>query len=319
MSKILVTGGAGFYGSHVVDRLIGQNHKVVIIDDLSSGYKENINPLAILEEGSICDKMFVEEVFHKHGPFDKIYHLAAAVDLRASLIYPDKDAQINIIGSLNVIQTALMNSGTHEHLVQFAFVSTGGAIYSSKVGLPWSVKSNTNPKSPYGIHKLCVENYLRILGTKKKYFDYRIFRPGNLFGPRQSGSKECGVIAIFFNHILQGIPLKIYGDGTTTRDFIFILDAVDYLVQNFDDLSFNNNKIYNIGSGKEISINKIIECLQSMDLKFNIEHHKAIPGELKRTSLYSTVNNSWTRWAPDVDFQSGLKKTWAWHLEQENK
>lgn len=316
MSKILCTGGAGFFGSWVVDRLIGQDKNVVIIDDLSSGFKENINPLAIFEEGSICDKMFVEEVFHKHGPFDKIFHCAAQVSLRHSLINPQKDAEINILGSINIIQAALMNSGIHKHLVEFAFVSTGGAIYSSKAGLPWDVKSPVGPKSCYGHTKLCVEGYLRILGGKNKYFDYRIFRPGNLYGPKQSGSKECGVIAIFFDSILQGKPLQVYGDGSTTRDFVFISDATDYLVQDFSELDYNLYNIYNIGSGKEVSINTIIKYLREMGLRFEVEYHKAIPGELKRTCLVSTVKNRWTTWKPDVEFKNGLEKTWQYHLDQ---
>jgi len=222
--KILVTGGAGFIGSHLVDRLIKEGHKVVIIDNLSTGKKENLNPRAKFYQLDICSPK-ISEVFKKEKP-KAVFHLAAQIDLRKSVNDPVFDANINILGSLNLIQNFLQNLKFKIQNSKFIFSSTGGAMYGNADIIPTPENYSARPISPYGIAKLSIEYYL--------YYYQKVFglnfislRYGNVYGPRQDSKGEAGVVAIFCDKILTGATSIINGNGRQTRDYVYVDDVVE--------------------------------------------------------------------------------------------
>lgn len=290
----LVTGGAGFIGSHLVDKLIELGHTVVVIDNLSTGNIKNINPKAKFYRIDITDDL--NEIFKKEQ-FEYVYHLAAQINLRSSITDPKHDANINIIGSLNVIENC-----RRYKVKSVIFSSTGGAIYDSTSELPWVESSPLNPTSPYGLAKLTVEKYLELY--KKIYgLNYHIMRYANVYGPRQNSAGEAGVIAIFIVRILQGKDLVVNGNGEQTRDFIFIDDLVKRHISCLDNDS--NGIIQNIGTGIEVSINRIIEILlEKMNSKVRVLYNPAITGELLRSCLlYTELSTS---------IEDGIEKTIEW-------
>ena len=300
MSRILCTGGAGFIGSHLVDKLISLNHDVSIIDNLSSGNKDNINEKAHFHECDINDVDGLRAVFEKERP-EFIFHLAAQINLRESFNNPAVDAQTNIVGSLNLIQLA-----KEYKLKKFIFTSTGGAIYDVSKALPWSEKMPANPKSPYGLAKLTVEKYLDL-----SELNHICFRLANVYGPRQNSKGEAGVVSIFIDKALAGENLTIFGDGTQTRDFIYVSDVVSNLILGLDhDL----NNIVNIGTQKETDINTVAQfILEELGLlnKVKINYEPAIPGELKRSCIYPfelLVKRLWYK-HKDIKIRDGIRQT----------
>ena len=207
MAKILVTGGAGFIGSNLVDALIAGGHEVSVIDNFMTGNKKNVNSKAKLIVKDIRDDL--NNLFSE-GKFDYVYHLAAQANVRKSLENPVEDAKINIIGSLNLIDNCVKYN-----VKKFIFSSTGGAIYSKTARVPCNEESEIKPESPYGLAKWTVENYLRIMKDTKK-LNYCILRYSNVYGPRQDAKGEAGVVSIFIDKLLKNEQLVVFGDGEQT-------------------------------------------------------------------------------------------------------
>jgi len=221
MSKILVTGGAGFIGSTLVDKLINEGHEVLVLDSLVSGKRDYVNPKAKLYETDICSPE-VAEIFNMEKP-EIVYHLAAQIDVRISLNDPVFDNKINAVGSLNILENCHKNN-----VKKFIFVSTGGAIYGEAEEIPTTEKAPTYPLSPYGIHKLTTEKYCKFY-NEVHGLDYTILRFANVYGPRQYKGGEAGVVAIFNEHAVSGKTCFIKGDGLQTRDYVYVDDVLNSL------------------------------------------------------------------------------------------
>lgn len=310
--KILVTGGAGFIGSHIVDRLVKEGHKVVIIDNLSTGKKENLNPKAKFYKLDIQSPR-VAEVFKKEKP-EIVFHLAAQIDVRKSVENPLEDAKTNILGSLNIIQNFInVNSrklapSSHK-FVKFIFASTGGAIYGDADIVPTPETYPEFPLSPYGICKLSVEKYLNYY-WKVFGLPYVALRYANVYGPRQNSKGEAGVIAIFLDKMLSGEKPVINGNGRQTRDFVFVKDVVEANI-----LAMKKNKVgvYNIGTSKETDINTIFRKLKTLTgLNVKETHAPAKPGEQKRSCLDWAKAKKELSFEPKYNLDDGLKETVEW-------
>jgi UDP-glucose 4-epimerase len=294
MVKSLVTGGAGFIGSHLVDELIGLGHEVTVIDNLSNGQEKYVNKKAKFFNKNICEDL--SEIFS--GGFDYVFHLAAQINLRTSLENPKKDAEVNVVGSLNLIKESV-NYGVKK----FVFSSSGGAIYSKDAGLPCDENSKEEPLSPYGLGKLTIEKYLEIF-KKIKGLDYVCLRYSNVYGPRQNHKSEAGVISIFANSALEGKPLNIFGSGENTRDFIYVKDVVNANVK-----AMELTGIYNVSTNDEKSVNEIAEKIKELiSSESEVVHKPEINGELAKSRL-SCDKLGEVGWKPEVDIETGLKQT----------
>jgi len=305
MSKILVTGGAGFIGSHLVDRLIKEGHKIVVVDNLSTGKKENLNKRAKFYKIDICSPK-ISEIFKKEKP-EVVFHLAAQIDVRKSVENPVKDAKINILGSLNILENC-RKFGTKK----FIFASSGGAIYGETNLIPTPETHPARPESPYGLAKLLIEQYLEFY--KKNYgLDYVSLRYSNIYGPRQNSKAEAGVIAIFVDKLLNDKTPTIFGDGSQTRDYLYVEDAVEAALICTGLTRANLIPIFNIGTGKETSVNEIYSLISKMIGK-NIKpiFAQAKAGDLKRSCLDSSKIKKDLGWQPKDDLKEGLKKTIEW-------
>ena len=246
--KILVTGGAGFIASHITDLLIENDHEIVIIDNLSTGQLINLNEKAKFYEQDLSDHEKIKEIFMIEKP-EIIYHLAAQIDVRKSVEDPVKDANINIINALNLLELAVKNNIKH-----FIFSSTGGAIYGDTDDIPTKEGHLEQPISPYGCAKLSIEKYLNYY-NKVHGLKYTCLRYSNVYGPRQNPKGEAGVVSIFFDSMLDGKTPKIFG-GLQTRDFVYVKD-----IARANLLALNDNKsdTYNVATSTEISINELFE------------------------------------------------------------
>ncbi|HPO75183.1 MAG TPA: NAD-dependent epimerase/dehydratase family protein [Candidatus Pacearchaeota archaeon] len=306
--RILVTGGAGFIGSHIVDRLIKEGHKVAIIDNLSTGRKENINPKAKFYKFDIQSQK-VSGIFKKEKP-EIVFHLAAQIDVRKSVEDPIKDAKTNILGSLNIIQNFYCQKPkTKNQKSKIIFSSTGGAIYGDASVIPTPETYSEFPLSPYGICKLSVEKYLNYY-WKVFGLPYIALRYANVYGPRQNSKGEAGVIAIFIDKMLSGETPVINGDGKQTRDFVFVKDVVE---ANILAMKKNRVGVYNIGTAKETNINIIFRKLKKLTNSNAKETHvPEKPGEQKRSCLNWQKAQQELSWKPKYDLDNGLKETVEW-------
>lgn len=300
--KCLVTGGAGFIGSHLADKLIKKGHKLIIVDNLSTGKKININPKAKFYKIDIQNpKIF--DIFRKEKP-EIVFHYAAQIDLRKSVETPLEDAKINILGSLNILENCRKYS-----VKKIIFASTGGAIYGEANNIPTPEDYPAFPLSPYGIAKLTIEKYLNYY-FKNFNLSYAALRLGNVYGPRQNSKGEAGVIAIFCDKILFEEQSIIYGDGKQTRDFVFVDDVIEANI-----LAIKSKKvgIFNVGTAKETDINTIFWKLKKLT-KSNCKkiHGPAKTGEQKRSCLDYTKAKREFGWQPKYDLDNGFKKTAEW-------
>jgi UDP-glucose 4-epimerase len=307
--KILVTGGAGFIGSHIVDLLISKNHQVAIIDNLSTGKKENINLKAKFYFEDLLNFEKIKEIFQEFNP-EIVYHTAAQIDVRKSVENPIEDAKINILSTLNLLELCKSNNIKH-----FIFSSTGGAIYGETGDILPNEDHKEEPLSPYGIAKLSIDKYLNYY-NKSHGLKYTSLRYTNVYGPRQNPHGEAGVIAIFINNLLSGKNSKIFG-GIQTRDFVFVED-----VANANLLVLNDNKsgIYNIGTSKETDIITIFMKLNKyFNNKFEAEYYEMKKGEPKRSCIDSQKIKNSLGWEPKISLDDGLDKTFAWFIKNHKK
>jgi UDP-glucose 4-epimerase len=302
MSKSLVTGGAGFIGSHLVDLLIEAGHEVVVVDNLSTGSEDNINPLAKLYQMDIRDAK-ISEIFKQEMP-DFVFHFAAQINVRDSVNDPISNAETNILGSLNVIENAVKYN-----VKKFIFASTGGAIYGEAEQIPTAEDYHERPLSPYGINKLSIEKSL-FFYKEVKGLDYAVLRLSNVYGPRQNSRGEAGVVAIFINKILEGGQPTISGDGKQTRDYVFVRDAARAFLLAQGKIE---SEKFNISTGIETDVNMVFDkILEKMEVKLERKYCEARPGEQKRSCLDFSLAKKELGWIPEYDFDRGLSETVDW-------
>jgi len=301
--KVLVTGGAGFIGSHLVETLLSLGHTVLIVDNLSTGKKEYVPTGALFEQIDIIDKEKLAATFKNFTP-DFVFHLAAQKGVRFSVAEPSFDAQINILASLHLLELAITNK-----IKKFVFVSSGGAIYDETDILPFTEYSKPRPLSPYGLAKYTFDLYLDLFKNLRG-LSYASFRLANVYGPRQDPLGEAGVVAVFFNKLLTHNPVRLNGGGEQTRDFIYVKDVVSALILGLEP---EVTGIYNVGTGIETSIKKLLAAQQNIcKVNVNIEIMPAIVGEVMRNALSYTRLNDELNWQPAYNLAKGLLETKLW-------
>jgi UDP-glucose 4-epimerase len=296
--RAVVTGGAGFIGSHVVDALLARGDEVHVLDDLSTGKRTNVPDGATLHEGDIredCDK-----VFGAAKP-DACFHLAAQIDVRVSVDRPHIDAEVNVIGTVRVLEAA------RRHGTKVVFSSTGGAIYGECDG-PAPEDAPRLPLAPYGTSKLAAEEYLamynRLYGSS-----HVSLRFGNVYGPRQDAHGEAGVVSIFMSRLREGETPRIFGDGTQTRDYVYVGDVVDATLAAFG----SHTSVLNVGSGIETSVLDLYERIQrAARIEREPEFAPPRPGELQRSVLDPSRAKQNLDWEAERTLDEGLAATWAW-------
>ncbi len=305
--KILVTGGAGFIGSHVVDRYLAAGHEVWVLDNLITGSRQNLNPRATFVELDIRDGPRIEQLIAAQS-FDVVNHHAAQMDVRRSLEDPLLDATVNILGSLNLIMAAVRH-----RVRKFIYISTGGAVYGEPTELPVTEDAPVNPECQYGISKHTVEHYL-YLYRRLNNLEYTVLRYPNVYGPRQSPKGEAGVIAIFAGQMLAGTAPNIFGDGNQVRDYVFVSDIA---AANELALDRANGEIVNLGSERGLSVLELFAMLQRQTgFVGQPKFIGARPGEIRRVYLSGEKAKQQLGWQPSVPVERGLKEVIAWIRNQ---
>ncbi len=310
MRTLLVTGGAGFIGSHLCDRLLAEGHRVVAVDDLTKGR------IANLAEARTYGQQFtfehvdirsgsVRQVFEHHRP-EVVMHLAAQTSVRAGVENPIHDASVNLLGLLNVLESAVTVGAK-----KVVFASSGGTIYGEPKKLPVkeTARRGAHPGSPYGISKKAAEDYL-VFYKRSRRLDFTALALANVYGPRQDPYGEAGVIAIFAAQMLKGETPLIFGSGEQTRDYVFVEDVVDAFARGADA---GSGSLLNVGTGVETTVNELFRAMAKIS-GFDGEpvHAEARPGELLRSSLDVEQARSTIGWAPWTDLDHGLRSTIAW-------
>lgn len=304
--KVLVTGGAGFIGSHIVDRLIQEGHEVVVVDNLSTGKRRNLNRAARFYKTDI-QGWRLERVFRNERP-NVVMHLAAQMDVRKSVEDPVFDAQVNVLGTLNILQQAVKHG-----VRKVVFSSSGGAIYGEQDVFPAPESHATKPLSPYGLSKLCGEQYLsyyeRVGGIQVVNLRY-----ANVYGPRQDPEGEAGVVAIFIQKLLNNEQPVINGNGRQTRDFVFVEDVVE---ANLAVMGQETAGTYNVGTGVETSINDLFRILAQHTGSICKElHGPAKKGEQARSVIDASKLRHELSWEPKMSLSDGLKRTVEYFRER---
>jgi len=297
--KILVTGGAGFIGSHVVDLFLHRGHEVVVIDNLSTGTRENLAAGVELIEMDISDPE-VDRVFAA-GKFDAVNHHAAQIDVRISVNDPLFDARVNILGSLNLLECCLRHG-----VRKFQFASTGGALYGEQDYFPADEEHPIRPLSPYGIAKFTIERYLYYY-HQVHGLEYTALRYANVYGPRQNPHGEAGVVAIFCDRLITGSEAVINGDGKQTRDYVYVEDVAR---SNLLTLERPLNASLNIGTGIETDVNAIFQVLnRAGDFGAPENHGPAKKGEQQRSVIRWDRAKELLGWKPEMKLEEGLRHT----------
>ena len=301
--RILVTGGAGFIGSNVVDRLVELGHEVAVFDNLSSGRREFVPPAARLVVGDLTDAAAVERCVAEFRP-EIVDHHAAQIDVRRSVDDPVFDARTNVLGAITLLQSC-----TRHGVKKFIYASTGGALYGEGRTLPATEDHPVNPESPYGVSKHTLEHYL-YLWKLLHGLDYTVLRYPNVFGPRQNPHGEAGVNAIFIGLTLEGKRPRIFGTGEQVRDYLYVADVVEANVLALDRAS---GEMLNLGTGVGTSVNDIVREL-NLILGTRIEsiYEAARPGEVQRIYLDASRAARSLGWKPRTSFHDGLVKTVEW-------
>ena len=308
--RALVTGGAGFIGSHVADLLLSEGYQVEIVDNLSSGRRDNVPSGATLHHLDIGSPDAARIV--REGRFDVLCHLAAQIDVRKSVDDPVADARINILGSLNLLE-AVRAGG---HATRVVFSSTGGAIYGDFVPVPSVEDMPKDPESPYGIAKFSAELYQAYYARVHK-LDTVSLRYSNVYGPRQDPHGEAGVVAIFCNRILKGEPLTVFGDGKQTRDYVFAGDVaranLAAATMTLPPARQVDVRSFNIGTSRETSVLELAQTLQrAAGTSVPIQHVPARAGELPRSAVSNQKAMKELGWGPQVNLEDGLRMTFEY-------
>ena len=301
--KILVTGGAGFIGSHIADAFIARGDEVVVLDNLSAGSRENLNSKAEFIEGDITDAALVHRLFREHR-FEIVNHHAAQLDIRKSVADPVFDAQQNILGTLNLLEAAKETGSVK----RFMFASTGGAVYGEQEYFPADEKHPTRPIAPYGVAKRSIELYLHYYQVVHG-MEYVAFRYTNVYGPRQSPHGEAGVVAIFAEKLLNGEQATIHGDGKQTRDYVYVGDVVRAHLLALETLK--GSDIFNISTAKETDVNEIFDVLSKLTTNGEAKpkYGPAKAGEQQRSVCSYDYANRVLGWQPNVSLMDGLSET----------
>ena len=304
--RVLVTGGAGFIGSHVADAYLAAGDSVWVVDNLSSGRRENLPAKADFVELDIRSED-IRNLFREVRP-DVVNHHAAQIDVRVSVLDPGKDASINLQGLLNLTEAAI-EVGTR----RFVYVSSGGVVYGEPEQIPTPESAPKLPMSPYGVTKLTGEHYLYYY-RKVRGLEYVALRYSNVFGPRQDPHGEAGVVAIFCNRLLSGERLTIFGDGEQTRDYVFVRDVVaaNMLASNapMQDGVGLDARAFNVGTGVATSVNLLADTLERVAGRAPGRDHKPErPGEVRQSVLDARVLRS-RGWAPAFSLEEGLRETY---------
>jgi UDP-glucose 4-epimerase len=301
--RAVVTGGAGFIGSTLADALLVRGDEVHVVDDLSSGRRENVSDEASLHVLDVREPLV--DALADVRP-EVVFHLAAQVDVRVSVADPVLDARTNVLGTVNVLELA------RRHDAQVIFASTGGAIYGECDTRPARENDERQPLSPYGTSKLAGEEYLatwnRLHGTR-----HVAVRLGNVYGPRQDPHGEAGVVAIFLSRIASGQPATIFGDGGQTRDYVFVGDVVRAFVAAVGA----GGGVYNVGTGIETSVLELWHaCTEAAGVESQVSHDDPRLGELRRSCLDNELAERELRWRPEMSLHEGLRRTWEWIREE---
>lgn len=312
--RVLVTGGAGFIGSHVAEAYLSRGDSVWIVDDLSSGRRENLPSGAEFVEADVRSPS-LRDLF-RDVRFDLVNHHAAQIDVRRSVDEPAFDAGVNVLGLLNVMEGA-REAGTRRVI----YVSSGGVIYGEPEQIPTPETAPKLPLSPYGVTKLAGEYYLHYYRQVHE-LEYVALRYSNVYGPRQDPHGEAGVIAIFSNRLLEGEPLHIFGDGEQTRDYVYVKDVVsanmkasDLTLASGDGL---DSVAFNVGTGVATSVNRLADALEAVSgRQTGREYRAARPGELRASTLDASLFRS-RGWAPRWVLRDGLRKTFE-HIEVQRR
>ena len=309
--RILITGGAGFIGSHIASAYVRDGHEVAVLDNLRTGSKRNLPAAATLFAGDISHAPDVEAAFRQFQP-EVVSHYAAQLDVRHSLEDPAHDAATNILGGLNVLLQAA-RTGTR----RFIFASSGGAIYGDTERLPADESTPVRPLSPYGLTKWTFESYLHIWRQVHGITPV-ILRYANVYGPRQSAAGEAGVIAIFSRRLLRGEPCTIYGDGQSTRDYVYVGDVVE---ANRLALTRGDGGTFNVGTGHQTTIREVFDTVRGAvdgligtdtDSPRCPEHAPLRAGEVYRSALDHRLATETLGWTPQTSFREGVAHTVEW-------
>ena len=298
--KIVVTGGAGFIGSHVVDAFVAAGHQVLVLDDLSAGKRDQVNPIARLVEMSIADPA-VFDLFQAERP-DVVNHHAANPSVSLSVRRPDFDARQNILGTLNLLEAARLSG-----VGKFVCISSGGAMYGNPQYLPVDEEHPANPVSPYGLSKHTGERYVRLYGAEHG-LRWTSLRYANVYGPRQDPLGEAGVASIFCQNLLDGVSPEIHWDGEQTRDFVYVGDCAQ---ANLAALAAGDGQAYNVGTGVGTSINTLLATLRSVSgLSVAPRRGPRRPGDARHSYLDCRKIASDLGWQPTTTLHEGLDLTW---------
>ena len=300
--RVLVTGGAGFIGSHLADALLGRGDEVAVVDDLSAGRPGRMPDLAMLHKLSVADGAELAAVVADARP-DLICHLAAQIDVRTSVIQPAADAEANVVGTVNVLEAARAAGA------RVLLASTGGALYGRDAPIPSLEDVLPLPESPYGVAKHCAEQYVtlynRLHGT-----GHTVLRLANVYGPRQDPAGEAGVVAIFCAQVLAGERPTIFGDGRQTRDYVYIGDAIAALLAAADQ---GRPGIWNVGSGAEVSVLELARVIgQVSGREIDPVFAPARPGELLRSALAPERARRDLGWAATTPLAAGVARVYRW-------
>jgi UDP-glucose 4-epimerase len=312
--RVLVTGGAGFIGSHVADHFASTGAEVVVLDNLASGRRESVPASAAFHELDVRSPAAADLV--RGGGFDVVCHLAAQIDVRKSVADPANDAGINVLGTLNLLE-AVRGSGRR---TRFVFSSTGGALYGDFVTPPNAETVAKDPESPYAISKLAAEYYLAYY-ARVHGLDTVALRYGNVYGPRQDPHGEAGVVAIFCGRILDGQPLTVFGDGSQTRDYVHVSDVARATVlagtRPLPAAGRLDVRAYNVGTGVATPVTTLADVLRRVaGSDVPVQHAPRRPGEQQQSFLDVRKAATELGWRPELSLERGLADTYAWFAAQ---
>jgi UDP-glucose 4-epimerase len=315
MPTAIVTGGAGFIGSHLAERFLREGWTVHIIDNLVTGKRANLPAEATFHELDIRDPRVVELIAAEKT--DVLAHLAAQMDVRRSVEDPVYDASVNIIGSLNLLEAVRKHSPT----TRVVFASTGGALYGDNTTPPNFEDFKKDPESPYAVSKLTVEHYFGYYGRVHK-LDCVAMRFGNVYGPRQDPHGEAGVVAIFCGRILQGKPLTIFGDGQQTRDYVYVGDVAEAMwdgaTKPLPPIGLLDARAFNVGTGIGTSVVDLAKILlEEAGTKVPLEFAPKRPGEAQESFVDASKAGRLLGWKPRVTLREGLAQSFRWAAERD--